>query len=183
MENKDRFLEVVGLLMELPNAFIEKMKSYKSLTSVKKEQLKSKLKRLSFNEFKKKLAKLKGHEEELERVLYKDTLKAGLLVIQVKSVKEKLAKNVKATLSLYYKPLIYKIGLENANLKKEVDEILQTLKKEPENLEELDVLRDTSKLLHWCLRCLLLVHRCAVHSWTVHGKLRYRGRGGGLDGR
>ena len=128
--------------MEIPNAFLEKMKAYKSLTSVKRDQIKSKLKRLSFNDFKKKLAKLKSHQEELESILYKDTLKAGLVVIQVKTVKERLAKNVESLLQLYYKSLIYKIGLENTSLKKEVEEeILVTLKKEPENLEQLNDLR------------------------------------------
>ena len=87
------------------------------------------------------MAKLKANQKELERVLYKDVLKAGLVLINVKNVKERLVKNIEVMLTIYYKTLIYKIGQENKLLKEDVDGILKKLKEEPKNLEELDELR------------------------------------------
>jgi len=141
-EYSARFLSVADLLLEIPRAFLAKLKTFKSLVNIKKDQVKSKLRKLDFEEFKRKLAKLKSNQQELERVLYKDVLKAGLVLINVKNVKERLVKNVELLLQIYYKTLIYKIGQENTQLKKEVDEILLTLKKEPQNLEELNDLRN-----------------------------------------
>jgi len=143
----EQIIKYSELLLEVPKTFLKKVEAFRHYIEVNSDKLKSKLKKATFEDFKKDLLNLRDTQNEVERVFHKDILKCGIVLIDVKNIKELLLKNIKELYEIYKVMLIYKIDQENEDISTEVQSILTRLKKKPENLEELDELRQYANSL------------------------------------
>ena len=84
------------------------------------ENMRKNLKKASFEDFAKELRRLKNKQRDLEKILFKSNIRAGIFYVNVDQVKAICLEKLKEAVSVLYELLISKIGKENQKVEEDV---------------------------------------------------------------
>ena len=100
--------------------YVNKILDFQSVMKLSIENMRKNLKKASFEDFAKELRRLKNKQRDLEKILFKSNIRAGIFYVNVDQVKAICLEKLKEAVSVLYELLISKIGKENQKVEEDV---------------------------------------------------------------